>query len=315
MKIFFYGDDWVRHLANLLNSRPDLGISADFCEYPDVQLLKIWRKVVSADAIVRVGVRPGAPGKRLLIIDCIWWLAAKLIPQKRVIYYWIGTDVLDAVREFKAGHYPWFARQATSATHFSNAPWLKDELEEIGLSSRLVLFPVGKVSPPPESELKWPSELTVLTYIPDGRAAFYGGPEIVAAARCLPEIRFLVVGGNGGWLQSPPKNIKFLGQVSNMSEILNQSNVVVRLVEHDAIGGTVREGLFFARHVVYSYPLPNTCHVAWKDDNGLCTVLRSFNSTLTRGALSPNLEGRAYAIAEWSPDRLLQEFARALSDT
>lgn len=312
LRLFLYGDDWVQHLAHVVNKRPDLGITADYCEYPEIRPWRILVKVLAADVLMRVGVRPGARGKRLFLLDCMWWFFQRLFWTKQTIYYWIGTDVLDAVRERQCDDKVRFADSIQRGHHFANAPWLAEELRGLGIESDLVLFPVGKVSPPEESFIEWPALFTVLTYIPDGRAEFYGGSAFAMAARRMPNVRFLVVGGRGRWLVDPPPNLKFLGHVQDMRRILNEAHVVVRQVEHDAIGGTVREGLFFARHVVYSYPLPHTSFSRWGDAVSLHATLMGWHELFQSGGLSPNWEGRRYAIAAWDPEQLLKEFTEAL---
>lgn len=312
LHLFLYGDDWVQHLAHIINRRPDLGVFADYCEYPEVRPGRIFAKVLRADVLMRVGVRPGAKGRRLYLLDCMWWVFQRLFRSKRTVYYWIGTDVLAAVKERQLGMRGRFGDALRRGHHFANAPWLAEELREIGVDSELVLFPVGKVSPPEQSHMEWPSGFTVLAYIPDGRSEFYGGAAFAAAARRMPDARFLVVGGNGSWLADAPPNLEFLGYVNDMGSVLNRAHVVVRQVEHDAIGGTVREGLFYARHVVYSYPLPHTAYARWSDPAGLLSVLSKLQKQFQQGDLHPNWAGRAYAMEAWDPERLLKTFAVAV---
>lgn len=312
MHIFMYGDDWVRHLAKVVGQHPEGGMTADYCEYPQINPFILLRKVWRADTVMRVGVRPGGVGKRLFFLDCLWWVIAKFLKNKRVIYYWIGTDVLDASRQYKLGRNSIFSYAYRDNIHFSNAPWLRDELRQIGIESDLVLFPVGKVLPPALTGIEWPSRFAILAYVPDGRSAFYGGDVLMEAARRLPSIDFLVVGGCGSWLQQKPANVTFLGYVQDMGRVINQVHVVVRQVEHDAIGGTVREGLFYARHIIYSYPLPHTHCVSWGDVDALCNCLTALYAKFEQGFLSPNIKGREYATREWEPEKLLNAFFDAV---
>lgn len=312
LNLFLYGDDWVRHLSDVLNERPDLGIRADYFEYPEIRPWRIFLKAMHADVLMRVGVRPGAKGKRLYLLDIMWFLFEIIWPSKSIVYYWIGTDVLDALRDSSNVKSHIFQRKLKKAFHFSNAPWLADELKTIGINSEVVLFPVGKVTPPKIEEIEWSQQFTILTYIPDGRFEFYGGRALVKSALRMPNTRFVVVGGDGKWLEKIPSNLFFLGYVNNMAEVINKAHVVVRQVEHDAIGGTVREGLFYAKHVVYSYPIENTHLVMWGDSDGLYKTLALLEEKFKLGQLEPNLEGRKYATATWNPDVLLEKFASSL---
>ena len=312
LNLFLYGDDWVRHLSDVLNSQPELGICADYSEYPEIRPWHLFLKAMRANVLMRVGVRPGAKGKRLYLLDIMWFLFEKIWPSKSIIYYWIGTDVLDALKDNSRLEKNFFQRRINKSFHFSNAPWLAEELKSIGIYSEIVLFPVGKVTPPKNDEIKWTEKFTVLTYIPDGRFEFYGGLAFINSAWRMPNTRFVVVGGDGKWLDSVPPNLSFLGYVKNMNEIMNQTHVVVRQVEHDAIGGTVREGLFYARHVIYSYPIENTYLVNWGDSDGLYKTLALLEEKFKIGQLQPNFQGRKFATEVWNPDALLGSFSSSL---
>lgn len=312
IRVFLYGDDWVGHLAALLNERSQGQFVAEACEYPAISPLRIFRAAWRADVLMRVGVRPGAPGKRLFLLDLFWLILVLLSPRKHLIFYWIGTDVLDAVKQPEVTQSLRSITLLRLASHFSNAPWLKEELAAIGIESRMVLFPVGKVSPPAIAEIKWSAPFLVLSYVPDQRHRFYGGDTLLAVARRLPGIQFKIVGGSGSWASEIPGNVEFLGFVDHMDVLLNSAHVVVRQVEHDAIGGTVREGLFYARHVLYSYKLPHTSFVAWGDEEGLHAELVTQHERYLAGQWAPNWEGRRYAVSHWSPEALLGTFMGAL---
>jgi hypothetical protein len=307
IRLLTYGGFWAGYLSGLVNSQGDGALIARHICFPEINPYKIVREVFKADVVMRVGVRPGGAGKRILMLDLMWQVFNWLWPKKTYIYYWIGTDVLWAIRErnnSRAG----FVEASKKSVHFANAPWLQSELKSIGILADTVLFPSGKISPPESVAIQWPMQFAVLSYIPDHRHQFYGGAELVSVALRLRDVRFLIVGGNGHWLKEKPENMEFLGQQNNMEAIYNSVHVVVRQVQHDAIGGTVREGLFFARHIIYSYPVPYTHHVAWGDREGLFNELLKLRNEFHKGGLKPNVMGREYALKQWDPKVLLNEF-------
>lgn len=312
IRLFVYGGDWARILADLINAKGGGRIIARWIGFPCINPLLLFREVRRADIVMRVGVRPGGIGKRPFVLDILWQLFRWFWPRKSFVYYWIGTDVLQALEERQRGKTPYFFKLAQTAHHFANAPWLKDELESIGIPSEVVLFPSGKVSPPPAESIAWPKQFTVMAYIPDHRHTFYGGEEFINAAIQLPDVRFLVTAGTGIWAKQHPDNLSFLGQCDDMAELFNAAQVVVRQVRHDAIGGTVREALFFARHVIYSYPLRHTHEVAWGDLDGLVREIRQFRDQFNVGLLAPNHAGREYALTAWSPSRLVDNLVQEL---
>lgn len=307
-----YGDDWATLLAETLN-RAGSHIAARSIEFPCVNPVRLTREVARADVIVRLGVRPGGPGKRFLLLDTLWQMYKCLWPRKTFIYYWIGTDVMQAVAEFAAGNRPYFLIRSLADVHLANAPWLAEELHTIGLTPQTVLFPVSRAAPPARNTLTWPDRFAVMAYIPDHRHGFYGGDSLVEAARRLPEVEFLVTAGTGDWLSAPPDNVKFLGMRNDMGRIYNSVHAVVRQVQHDAVGGTVREGLFYARHVIYSYPLPHTLHVAWQDTDRLVDTISHLYQQFRSGRLQPNFAGRDFALQAWAPDTLMNRFVKAVA--
>lgn len=312
IRLFVYGGDWARILADLINTKGDGRISACWVGFPRINPLLLFREAMRAEIVMRVGVRPGGIGKRPFVLDILWQMFRWFWPRKSFVYFWIGTDVLQALEERKRGSTPFFLKLAQTAHHFANAPWLHEELASIGVPSEVVLFPSGKVSPPPAESIAWPDQFTVMAYIPEHRHNFYGGEEFINAARQLPDVRFFVIAGAGAWAKNPPENVHFLGHRDDMAELFNAAHVVVRQVRHDAIGGTVREALFFARHAIYSYPLPHTHEVAWGDCDGLVLTITRLRDRFNAGLLSPNYAGREYALAEWAPQILINVLTNQL---
>ena len=312
IRLLTYGSNWSEHLANLIASSEDCLIYARHICISDINPIKLVWAVFRADMVMRVGVRPGRAGKRFVALDLLWLIFQLIWPRKIYLYYWIGTDVLHALEDKAKNQSSFFFNASRKFHHFANAPWLKDELASIGINADVVLFPTGMVNPPSTSEIEWPSRFCVLAYIPDHRHQFYGGEEYVTVARRVPDVEFLIVGGVGDWIKDKPDNVKFLGRREDMIGVYNSAHVVVRQVRHDAIGGSVREGLFFARYVIYSYPLPHTYQVAWGDADELLNKLSELRRRFINGQLMPNNAGREYALSAWDPEKMLAVFCRKL---
>lgn len=306
---------WSLLLVRLLEKYGDKQLTAEYV--PSSSLRGILglasiAKLLDADIFLRVGYRPGAPSVRGFGFDCLWNAIRVVNPRAKAVYYWIGTDVLNALRDNRlrrlVGH---FFRRALKDYHLSGAPWFVGELKEIGINATYVCFPgIGTgvpVAPPP-----LPTSFAVLSYIPDTRHEFYGGDCIYHAAACLPNVKFHVVGGAGTWIPSPLPNLHFHGWQGNMYSWYARTSVVVRMVAHDAIGGTIREGLAFARHAIYSYPLPFVCRVAFGDRDGLVSALERYISEHQAGRLGLNMDGREYALREFDEARTTKRLVDAL---
>lgn len=220
------------------------------------------------------------------------------------VLYWIGTDVLHATRALRSGQLSAETLRAIqSVVNVAGAQHLSDELADAGIPATTVWFPAGKLVPPEQAK-PLPSQFRVLTYMPSGaheRFRFYGGVQITEAARALPDVDFAIMGITSAPVDLPP-NVTLLGRVENPAAEYDRSTVVVRLVEHDAVGGTVVEGLMHARHVLYSYDLAHTERVLFGDVAGLIDALRRHKRLHDAGKLGPNAQGRAWVLERYDPD-------------
>lgn len=268
------------------------------------------------DVVLRVGFRPGAGTIRGWLFDTMWTAIRAVNRRFRTVYYWIGTDCYNLLNDIERGARPnWFLRRAMTDHHIAGAPWLAEELARGGINAECVCFPGFGVDPPSEIP-PLPEHPTVLTYIPDSRHSFYGSDSIYYAARKLPNVLFYVVGGTGTWVPEPLGNLHFLGWQRDMTQWYARTSIVVRLVQHDAVGGTVREGLAFGRAVVYSYPLPFTETVRIDDRERLVEVLAAHACAVLEGRLTPNVEGRQYAISQfddWTSCLRLEGYLRRVA--
>jgi len=308
-RVCFVGQRWACQLAELVNkySGAQLYATSLVVDSP-WKTLGLSRFLSHCDIWVRVGFRPGSPSLRGLIFDTVWWLLQR---NRRVllVYYWIGTDVLQALDDARRSRLTPFFQASLGNTHLAGAPWLAEELQTIGVAASCVWLPLEL---PTEGVPPLPDVFTVGSYIPDSRFEFYGGPLVYEAARRLPFVRFLIFGGSGRWVSRPLPNLHFLGWVSNTAQVYAQVSVIVRLVKHDGGGGTVREGLAMARHVIYTYRLPHTLYVPFHDGEALIDLLEELYQRHQSGQLGLNLEGRAYALEIWNPQKLTETLTKTL---
>lgn len=272
------------------------------------------RALMAAHVLVRVGVQPGADTLFGRGFDLCWRLARLLNRRARVVIYWIGTDVANAAEQVRSGRDTTLMyRIVRESRNFAGSKPLVEELASINVTAEPVGFPWTEATFP-EVSPDLPDKFAVLTYIPDSRFDFFGGFQIADAARQLPVVCFFVLAGEGKWLVDRPDNLRFLGWQKDTAPWYGDSTVVVRLVKHDSIGGTVMEGLLFGRHVVYSELLPHTVHVPFGDTPALVAKIRSLYEAHERRELRPNVQGRDYAASEFDPQRRLEGLAGALLD-
>lgn len=290
---------------------PDVYVSTLFPQsFPNVSQ---WQDAACADVLLRVGYRPGARTLFGRVFESFWATFRRFNPNARVAYYWIGTDVLNALKDYrsKMGPTGCFIKSKNDI-HLVDAPWLVTELAEIDIQAEQIHFP----SPILKSEfiLPTPETFSVLTYIPDRRYRFYDGESIYEAALRLPHITFNVVAGKGSWVKAPLSNLHFLGWRNDMDKLYADTALVVRLVHHDALGCMVQEGLCFSKQVIYSYKYPHCAHVAWNDAEALIENIEKFELLHSKKQLNPNVEGWKYGIEVFDESVFAKQLIRSLSN-
>jgi len=261
--------------------------------------------------LVRAGYRVGATTPRGRLFDAYWSLLRRALPGAHACHYWLGTDVMETLAEARAGT---LRRDAVAAArddiHLADAPWLALELEEAGLHAVVAHVPQPycvPATPPP-----LPADFRVLTYLPGNRFAFYGGEAVMTAARQMPDVTFDVVGRVGSMANLAPPNVAWHGWVTAMTERYARATVVVRIPRHDGLGATVVEGLLHGRHVIYTYEVPFVRTLRPATGDALVDVLEELRRAHRGGSLSPNHEGRAYALANYDEARLADHLAALL---
>lgn len=226
------------------------------------------------------------------------------------IYHWVGTDVLTLKEKYHRNIS--LNRVRNQVIHWAAAPWLVDELKEIGFNSKFVPLPsltIRKILSDNPKPL--PKCFTILTYLPDERAEFYGSDYIIRLANDFPDIKFLVVGGEGNFLNRKVNNIRFYGWVENMETFYQQSSMIIRMTKHDGYGGTIQEGLAMGRYAAWTYPFPGAFQT--KDYIELKKYVSGLYELNQCKKLSINYLGRDYIKNNHHPDVLFDNIISLFS--
>jgi len=302
---------WCRVLAEGLERWAEVRVgTAPFDSAAQALNASAWRTLSHAETVVLVGFRPGAQTVRGRAFTAAFGLVRRHSSHPiRVIQYWIGTDVFRALAAARSGAARALIREAGANEHIAGSPPLARDLATIGIEAEVIDFPwsgaLPAVSIPP-----MPERFTVLSYVPDARREFYGGPQVLTAAHALPDVEFLIVGGTGSWATNAPGNVRFLGWQHNMEPWYAAVSCVVRMVEYDSIGATVAEALTRGRTVVYSRPFDHTLFVAHGDADGLITALRELADAYDR---RPDAEAASWAREYFDPERRFKRLAERIT--
>lgn len=304
VKVVFIGQrDWCDLCAASVNGLHDQRAEAVGFEIDRPAQLLVPARLLAAfraDVLVRVGFRPGSPTRSGRAFEAFWSVVRMFNRRAEVVFYWVGTDVALAVGQVTSGASSQrMYALANAATHWATSEQLVQELAAIGIRAEHLTIP-WTLKSPPATVPPLPKQFTVLTYIPDTRADFYGGRSILEVARSLPDGQFVVMGGHGRWAEDPPPNVHFVGWV-DADEYYPESSVVARVVEHDGGGGTALEGLLYGRHVVYTQERPYCRLVEFGNVDELLGALRELKALHDSGTLRLNHEGRQWALDNVSP--------------
>lgn len=275
-------DHWCRHLATVFHdARPDIPV--------EVVTPSGLRPSGADGPTVRVGFRPGAATWRGRVFD-LWWMIC--VRRSRRVTYWIGTDVAQAVQDGELGKLGKLERRwrrAMAGRSAVGAPWFVDELRAVGIESDYARFPHESVV---AGARPWPEEFSVATYIPLNKPEFYGADVLPAIADRLPHVPIHVYGGGEVEERS---NIEQHGFVDDFVAEIERSVVVLRLTDHDAIAGTVREALAIGRYTLFGYDVPGVTTVDVHDADAIAEAIDDVRARHEVGSLAPNEAGIRFA--------------------
>ena len=128
--------------------------------------------------------------------------------KKRLIMFWHGTDAVLAKGRFENGTIN--KTYIDYASHFSDAPWLKEELKLLIPEMKIANFKTFEIKKMVEPFKK----VQILSYIGKGKESFYGLPWILEASEMFPNIDFHIVGVDGP-KDKKMSNVKFHGWVDS----------------------------------------------------------------------------------------------------
>jgi hypothetical protein len=233
-----------------------------------------------------------------------------LLRRKPVVIHWVGTDASRATAAHRQGNLS--ARIAENATHWCDAPWLVEELRRAGIRSDYVGLPIplANSTPPP-----LPAEFRVLMYLPaDARdRAVFDEDTILRLPEAFPDVAFTLLPATAAGLgRELPANVETPGWVSNLDAIYRESTVLLRQTTHDGMAFTAVEALARGRYVIWSYPIAGGIRAS-----GFEAVRAQLQGLLERhraGVLPLNLSGRAFALSNFAPGRLMSQLDRRLQE-
>ena len=222
------------------------------------------------------------------------------------VMHWIGSDVLEA-RDYFRRRQSFRRHIADRFEHWATAPWLADELRDLGIEASVMPLTSLKrkayLSMPIPS---LPNQFTLLTSIDPTRPEFYGWPHVVRLAKDFPDITVHVLRATADQLPDTPPNVHFLGWLEDTFEAYQHCTVAVRMTVHDGYSASVQEPLALGRYAIWTYPFPGSLPA--RDYPTLHAHVSDLLQRHRRGVLAPNHAGRAFIAEHLDPGVLAKKF-------
>ncbi|MCK9520278.1 MAG: hypothetical protein M0R74_14825 [Dehalococcoidia bacterium] len=294
------------YFSNLLRGvLQERGWETDYMAHPGrnprswaALLPKLWR----ADVLYHITSRVDRLAPQALL-SRVW--------RRPYVIHWVGTDVLVALEAHRKGKLDrHFLRRAN---HWVDAPWLGQELQEIGVEAVYQPLPVVSLSaaaPPP-----LPEEFRALLYLPEHPRyrRVFDVETLLRLPHELPEIQFTLVPSRPHTLPGPlPANLRAPGWIDDMDPIYRQASVLVRLTEHDGTSFMALEAMSRGRHVIWTYPMTGVIQA--KGLAAVTAALRGLFERHKRGELAVNEDGLHHAREHFDPAHVAVEIDQRLRD-
>jgi len=169
---------------------------------------------------------------------------------KRAIQ-WVGTDV------FQLRGLPWEVHRELVVElnkidyHFCNSEWLQEELEQMGINARVNYCPIYQ---PERFQVKpLPEKFTVGIYHSESNR-MHNEQFLLDVARAMPDVEFKFFGPR----KAEPRigNIEILGWQKDITKIIEQCSINLRLTVHDGFPQTLIHFMLMGRKAITNVKMP-----------------------------------------------------------
>lgn len=230
----------------------------------------------------------------------VLWLA--MLFNKKIVMHWVGTDVLNAHKAYKAGVVD--ADLIRRTKHLCEVDWIQKELLEVGIQAEIAqifCFTDEIPAPPP-----LPEKFSILSYMGKGREKFYGIDKLIDLAQSFPDIPIRIA-KISEYSEPLPPNIHLLGWVNDMSKEYRDCVLFLRLPEHDGASFSVLEALSYGRHVGFSYSFCGTNKTGDREE--LYTLVKSLSELHSAGLLGINVDGYKFISENYTREKVMRSLA------
>ncbi len=290
MKVILVGLPYFsKELARILQVKfpDDQFISLD-TYYSKKDQIKYLFHIFSADVVHSIN---GTLGKSKV-------LELAMFLRKKIIFHWVGTDLIKSTELYKNNlHNPKFI---TYPLHLTDSPWFIENLNESQIKAQFVPIKGFERS---YDAFDFQREFSVLCYISQHRAEYYGIELLIEIAKKLPHIQFDLVGIESYSDELPP-NMILHGWVDNMTDWIKKSVVCLRLPKTDGLSFFVLESLALQRYVAYNQNFEYSDYCKSADD--FVNYIHSKKQLFDEGNLPLNRNIANQLVKDFKEDKVLE---------
>lgn len=228
--------------------------------------------------------------------------------KKKLIMQWMGTDVIIALDRYKKNTL--FRKYIDYATHFADAPWLIEEVEQLGVKVHRVDFKYtnAKVRP-----LDHYNEIKVMSYVPQSRQLFYGLEFIVNAAKAFPDLPFHLYGMTKSEIELPENVILHTwADEEAFAKAVSESAIFLRLPEHDGYSASVIEAQGLGSEIIWTLSGEKSHFV--NDQESLNNSISEIVQKLRTGGMKPNEDSIEFIRTNYNKSFLMKAYVNKIKD-
>jgi hypothetical protein len=227
--------------------------------------------------------------------------------KKKLIIQWQGTDVLLAHE--RTQNKTIYRKYIDYATNLVDAPWLKDELENISIKAKIATF---KYVYPGKAISKY-DQISIMSYVAQKEQEFYGIDSILKLAIEFPKVDFNLYGMQSS-VHLIPNNVHLKGWVNKeeMAKAMKENAVFLRLTEHDGYSVSVIEAQGFGSEVIWTFPGKKTSYC--KNLSDLKSVFIEAIEKIEARGMIPNQDAIAFASHEYNKQSVLTNYLKTIKD-
>ena len=225
--------------------------------------------------------------------------------RKKLILQWMGTDALLGMERFASGTIK--RDYIDYASNFVDSSWLMDEVSSLGVHPEMM--PIKFIEP--KNPVDRYEGISGMTYIAQGRQAFYGIHEFCAIAEANPSIPFKLFGVTDPVIKLP-ENIEVMGWVepATFQETLRSTPIFIRLAEHEGFPVSVVEATGYGCEIIMRMPFDKALQAT--NSQEAVQAFERAKANVEQRNLIPNVELIDWARQNFNKQRMMASYIEKL---